>query len=104
MDSKKEFDAYNYYKTLHPSTVILFRVGCLYRPFFDDASVIARLMPEWTGQDEWAPEVPVEKALDFVAFAHCRGVQVRLVDHLNEEGDFDVPDIHDVFRNHEDDC
>lgn len=99
MDRKKISDAYMYYNTLRPSDVVFYRTGDFYKPFTPDIDRISAHLPEWVMRArEGGCLVPVEEALDFVATAHRHGLKVRLVECLDEDGKYDVPDIQNILR------
>lgn len=104
MDYKKVLDAYMYYNARYPLEVVFYRTGDFYKPFMPDIDKISAHMPEWaTSAQKDSYLVPVEKALDFVVSAHHHGLQIRLVECLNDLGEYDVPDIENIIMEAETD-
>lgn len=101
------FDVYTYYKSLHPSTLFLFRIANTYEAYFDDAETTASIIPgvhlETDGNTLLKVVLNCENILDICGTLSEHGCECKLIQSRGKGGDFALPDINMVIQDKEND-
>ncbi len=91
--SKNQIDAYNHYKRLCPTAILLFRVGDEYVALFEDSKKVAASL-SLTLINDAVPKVSFPKGcLEYITKLADDGYEVQTISVRNDENVFDYPDV-----------
>lgn len=106
MDSKI-LKAYEHYKSLYGSTLLLFLVRDSYEAYFDDAATISSIL-EISQYTELTENNGLSKirisdcnVLDIVKILHDHGHECKLIQQRNAQGVCDIPDVETIQKEQE---
>lgn len=90
--SKNQIEAYNFYKELCPTAILLFRVGDNYVALFDDSEKVATSL-SLTPINDIIPKVSFSiRHLEYLSKLANDGYEVQTIAVRNDENVFDFPD------------
>lgn len=91
--SKNQIEAYNYYKGLYPTAILLFRVINDYVALLEDAVKVAASLSLTPINDD-IPKVSFpSQCLKYISRLADDGYEVRMIAERNDANVFDYPDI-----------
>lgn len=91
--SKNQIEAYNYYRQLCPTAILLFRVGDDYVALFDDSVKVATSLSLTPTRDD-IPKVSFPaRCLENISQLAGDGYEIQIIALRNDENVFDYPDI-----------
>jgi len=91
--SKNQIEAYNYYKQLCPTAILLFRVGDDYVALFDDSVKVATSLSLTLIRDD-IPKVSFPaRCLEHISRLADDGYKIQTIAVRNDHNVFDYPDI-----------
>lgn len=91
--SKNQIEAYNHYKRLCPTAILLFRVCDEYVALFEDSNKVAASL-SLTPINDAIPKVSFPaRCLEHIAKLADDGYEVQTIAVRNDENVFDYPDV-----------
>lgn len=100
--NKKQIEAYNYYKSLSPGALILFKIGKNYVALADDATTVAQVLGNKCDSTEDMVAFPISDVALISKLADT-GVELKMVTYRNDVGELDYPDVEQLKQEEKED-
>lgn len=97
----KQIEAYDFYKKLYPSAVILFHVGSRYVALQQDAMIIAKILSINVDCSDNSISISDD---DLKSLSHIGDYyEVKIISHRDRDGGYDYPDVNQLKREQDED-
>jgi len=100
--NRKQIEAYRFYRGLYPSALLLFHPGGGYVAMSDDARRAAVILGNDTDIVNGTLTLP-DDDFGVISKLGAAGVDVRIINYRNDDGERDYPDVERLKREREED-
>lgn len=97
----KQIEAYDFYKKLYPSAIILFHVGSHYVALQQDATLIAKILSINVDCTDNSTSIPDD---DLKSLSHIGDFcEIKIISCRDRDGNYDYPDVNQLKNEQDED-